>query len=86
MAKATKTYVDPNLNKIEGALETIKKDFGDEKDNKEARRSIENAVGDLKDAKEKIFYLKTDLDLLANVTIKNAVRIINSKRYFDLKK
>ena len=48
MAKATKTYVDPNLNKIEEALETIKKDFGDEEQNKEARRSIENAVGDLK--------------------------------------
>ena len=83
MAKATKTYVDPNLNKIEKALETIKKDFGDEKENKEARRSIEIAVGDLKDAKEKIFYLKTDLDLLANVTIKNVVRTIKSIKKFQ---
>lgn len=82
MSKAERTFIDPTLEKMEEALKTIKHDFGTGEESKEARENIEDALGDLTDAKHKMFYLKCNLDLLANGTIKNADRVLKRiKRY-----
>ena len=83
IAKAENKYIDPNLDKIENALESIKHDFGNEDDNNAVRRKIESAVDNLAEAKDAMFYIKENLDLLANITINNADRVLNAIDRFE---
>ena len=58
ISKAERTFIDPTLEKMEEALKTIKHDFGTGEESKEARENIDDALGDLTDAKHKMFYFR----------------------------
>ena len=61
---AKKKYVDPNLTKIEGALNDIKMKYK----NTEGEAEINEALSGLYDAKSKMFRLRSTLNVLAEKT------------------